>query len=324
MQSKFKNKLFSLNSDNFTEHALSLFRFQATNNEVYNKYLSLLGIDHKLVNSLDEIPFLPISFFKSHKIFCSGIEPQVTFKSSGTGGIRSKHYVSEVDFYLENCRRIFEYFYGQIEGMAVFGLLPSYLEREGSSLVYMVDHFVKLSKNELSGFYLDQYDELLNVIATSKERNQKVLLIGVSFALLDLAEKFKIDLSGVTVMETGGMKGRREELTRSELHEVLQESFNLDQIHSEYGMTELLSQAYSKGDGIFETAPWMKVLLRPITDPFGIEKNKTGVLKIIDLANVDSCAFIETQDLGRIVGNQAFTVEGRLDNSDLRGCNLLL
>lgn len=324
-RSKFKNNLFTIKESDFDSKALELFHYQVKENLVYRKYVEALGIDVSRIRTIEAIPFLPIQFFKYHKILCNGINETVIFESSGTtSNTTSKHYVSDPEFYLKNTVQIFERLYFPIKDAIVVGLLPSYLERNGSSLVYMVDHFISKSQHELSGFYLNQMTELLHTLELARNTDCKVLLIGVSFALMDLAEKHSIDLSNVTVMETGGMKGRRQEVTRDELHGALKKAFSSEQIHSEYGMTELLSQAYARKDGVFEAPPWMKVSLRPVSDPFGTVNKRKGILKIIDLANVDSCAFIETQDLGELQEEGSFKVLGRIDASDTRGCNLMI
>lgn len=324
---RFQEDLFTVGSDNFEAHALDLFRFQAINNPLYKQYVSVLGVDIGTVQHLHQIPFLPIDFFKSHKVVTCDWEPAVVFESSGTTGqVRSKHYVEDVDFYLRVTESIFNSFYGPLEDFHVMALLPSYLERGNSSLVAMADYFIKKSQSPLSGFYLYDHKSLVEQLKGTSNKGGRVILLGVSFALLDLAEGFDVDLSEVIVMETGGMKGKREELTRGELHATLKRRFNVSAIHSEYGMTELLSQAYAKADGHFETPPWMKVLIRDINDPFEIfEEGATnsGGVNIIDLANVQSCAFIETQDIGRSRGGDFFEILGRFDNADVRGCNLM-
>ncbi|SRR5690606_14089071 len=324
---RFHEDLFSIRPDAFEAHALDLFRYQATHNPIYAQYVSLLGVDIATVTQLCHIPFLPIDFFKSHKVTTHEWEPATVFESSGTTGqIRSRHYVKDVDFYLRVTEHIFNSFYGKLEDFHVMALLPSYLERENSSLVAMADYFIRKSQSPFSGFYLYDHNGLVEQLKHAINKGGRVILLGVSFALLDLAERFNVDLADVIVMETGGMKGRREELTRGELHTILKRRFNVVAIHSEYGMTELLSQAYSKADGHFETPPWMKILIRDINDPFEIygegAKNSGGV-NIIDLANVQSCAFIETQDIGRRLNGDSFEILGRFDNADVRGCNLM-
>ena len=314
------NNFTHINDSNFEENALNLFHFQAENNVIYKQYLKYLGIDYLKIQSISKIPFLPISFFKTHRIVVKNTKEQTIFLSSGTGNTqRSKHYISDISIYEKSFISGFEYFYGKIEDYCIQALLPSYLENGNSSLIYMINKFIEISKNKLSAFVSEK--QLLKNISSLK--NKKVLLIGVSYALLDLAEKHKPDLSNFIIMETGGMKGRKKEITRLELHTIFKKSFNVENIHSEYGMTELLSQAYSKGNGIFNTPPWMKVFTRPLSEPFSEQKiGKTGVIKIIDLANIYSCAFIETSDLGK-TNSKGFEILGRVDFEDIRGCNLM-
>ena len=308
------------------ETALQMFRFQYEHNEVYHRFCSLLGRTPANVVSLTDIPFLPIEFFKTEKIYCADTPPEITFTSSGTTGSQtSRHFVKELSIYTESYRKGFELFYGDIEKYAVLALLPSYLERTGSSLITMVDDLIKRSKNPFSGFYLNEYDLLAERLTSLDRSGQQVLLIGVSFALLDLVEKHSFSLKNTLVMETGGMKGRRKELVREELHATLCKGFGVEAIHSEYGMTELLSQAYSAGKGIYRCVPWMKVLVRDTNDALSyLPIGKTGGLNIIDLANKYSCSFIATQDLGRLHNDDTFEVLGRFDNSDIRGCNLMV
>jgi phenylacetate-coenzyme A ligase PaaK-like adenylate-forming protein len=322
----FEEILPGINDQTFEDIALKLFRFQSSYNPVYKKYLHHLGVDPNSIRSIDEIPFLPISFFKTHSIVTGEWRAEEIFTSSGTTGSNtSRHLVHSLNFYQHHCEQIFQGFFGALQNYHILALLPSYLEREGSSLVYMVDYFIRRSGSEHSGFYLNNVDALLRKIDNIRRGDRQVLLLGVSFALLDLAETGKVDMSNFIVMETGGMKGRRREMTREELHEQLKSQFNCNQIYSEYGMTELLSQAYSQGKGIFRCSPGMKILIRDINDPFFSLKNeKTGIINVIDLANIYSCSFIETQDLGRVLQNGNFEVLGRVDNSDVRGCNLLV
>lgn len=327
MIEQLKRDIFKIQSDNeFLKYALDIFRHQAKNNPVYAKYLSLLKTDIDSVKSLEQIPFLPIEFFKSQKVCSTSLKEQIIFTSSGTSGMSSsKHYVSDLSIYEDSFIKGFEQYYGAVEDYCVLALLPSYMEREGSSLIYMMEKMVEVSKHAKSGFYLYNHNELIETIAQLKKENKKILLLGVSFALLDLAEKFKVDFSDVIIMETGGMKGRRKEITREELHSILCDSFNVEKIHSEYGMTELLSQAYSKGASLFNTPAWMRILIRETTDPFSYQQQGlSGGLNIIDLANIDSCSFIETQDLGKIHADNSFEILGRFDNTDVRGCNLLV
>jgi phenylacetate-coenzyme A ligase PaaK-like adenylate-forming protein len=306
--------------------ALKVFNFQYQNNQVYQNFCNLLNITPNKVIDVEAIPFLPIEFFKNQLVICGEEKPDITFLSSGTTGQnQSKHLVKDVSVYVESFTKGFEQFYEKIDEYCFLALLPSYMEREGSSLIYMTEYLVEHSKHPLSGFYLNNYNELIETIKKLKRQKQQTILIGVSFALLDLAEQHQIDLSDIVIMETGGMKGRRKEMTRTELHAIYKERFNVNQIHSEYGMTELLSQAYSKGNGLFETPSWMKILIREPNDPFHLlSTNQTGGINVIDLANYNSCSFIATQDLGKIYDNHTFEVLGRFDNSDLRGCNLLI
>ncbi|MDN5201391.1 acyl transferase [Fulvivirgaceae bacterium BMA10] len=322
----FKEKIFSVNKNNFEFFALELFRFQARNNPVYKQYLDLLNVSVEKIRSLREIPFLPIDFFKRHKIITGGSDDTLIFESSGTTSqSTSKNYIQDLHFYEETSRVNFENIYGTLKDYHILALLPSYLERNNSSLVYMVDHFIKKTGSKYSGFYLHNQEELIETIGILNKSNRKILLLGVSFALLDLAENYKLDLSNVVVMETGGMKGRRKEMIREELHALLKSSFGTKQIHSEYGMTELTSQAYAPEHGKFLTPNWMRVILRDINDPFDLaQTKKNGGINVIDLGNVHSCAFIETQDIGVINNDNTFEILGRFDNSDVRGCNLMV
>lgn len=332
--SKIREKIFSNDNFNFEEIALQLFDFQYTHNLVYKQFVDYLKINATEVQTVQQIPFLPIEFFKTHRILTENAETQKIFESSGTTGqITSKHMVADLALYEESFEKGFQQFYGNIEDYTILALLPSYLERDTSSLVYMVDDLIKKTKNEHSGFYLNNLEELAvkikylksQIASEISEHKSKILLIGVTFALLDFAEQFPMDLSDVIIMETGGMKGRREELTREEVHTILTKAFNVKTIHSEYGMTELLSQGYSAGDGVFEVPKWMKILKRDIYDPMNISSTPgRGGLNVIDLANIYSCAFIATQDLVNIKSESEFEVLGRLDNSDIRGCNLMV
>ena len=310
----------------FHKTAMKVFRFQFQHNEVYQKYCLLLKKSPENVKHLTEIPFLPIEFFKSKDILSSTAVVQTTFTSSGTTGmITSKHHVTDLGFYEASFRSAFSKFYGNIEDYAVLALLPSYLEREGSSLIYMAKDFIEGSNHPDSGFYLHNYNELAKKLVELDNSGQNVLLIGVTYALLDLIELQKFQLKNTIIMETGGMKGKRKELIREELHNILTEGFGVEKIHSEYGMTELLSQAYSFGDGIFECPPWMDILIRDTEGPLTIiEDGKTGGINVIDLANINSCSFIATQDLGKKYPDYSFEVLGRFDNSDIRGCNLMV
>jgi hypothetical protein len=326
-KTQFKQQLLGQPTD-FTQMALSLFRYQAENNPVYKAYLQYLHIQPDQIKALAQIPFLPIEFFKQQKVATGTFEPEVTFLSSGTTQqTRSKHYVADLQWYNQVTTYIFEHLYGPLDQYVVLALLPSYLEQGGSSLVAMVDYFVKQTGQTEEGFYLHNHIQLLQSINSAKARGKKVLLIGVSYALLDWSEELKgtYDFSDVTIMETGGMKGRHREMVREELHTHLKQGFGVDAIHSEYGMTELLSQGYSKGEGIFYPGQTMQILLRDLNDPFDIgAHHRSGGINVIDLANVDSCAFIETKDIGRIHPESTFEVLGRFDNSDIRGCNLLI
>ena len=319
--------IFSIENDKaFEALALETFYFQAENNLVYKEYLHYLNISPENIDSLNAIPFLPIQFFKSHNIVSNTNTIEQTFLSSGTTGVvQSKHLVTDVSLYQESYLRGFAHFYGDISEVVVLALLPSYLEREGSSLVYMVEDLIQKSEQPESGFYLNNLDELSEVLLDLESKNKKILLIGVSFALLDLIEKHQFSLKNTIVMETGGMKGKRREMIREELHSLLKAGFGVDAIHSEYGMTELLSQGYSKGDGVFNSPSWMKILIRDTEDPFTLLPIcKTGGLNVIDLANRNSCSFIATQDLGKVLDDGSFEILGRFDNSDIRGCNLLI
>jgi len=321
------SSIFDINSESaFAEKALELFKFQFEENPVYRSFCDLLYIHPSDVQKLEDIPFLPIEFFKTHKVVSSTKDIQETFTSSGTtGSVVSQHHVADLDIYKKSFQKGFAHFYGNIEDYAVLALLPSYLEREGSSLVYMVEGMIQESKHPKSGFYLNNLDALKQTLLELETSRQKTLLIGVSYALLDLVEFHQFELKHTIIMETGGMKGRRKELIKSELHRILKKGFGVNTIHSEYGMTELLSQAYSKGNGLFSTPPWMKVLVRDPEDALTIlEEKKSGGINIIDLANINSCAFIATQDLGKIHTNGTFEVLGRFDQSDIRGCNLMV
>ncbi len=305
---------------------LEVFRFQYQHNEVYRRFAGLTGRTPDKVKRVEDIPFLPVEMFKTHQVVSAGPPYDAVFRSSGTSGMAfSRHYVKNLALYREAFLRGFEMFYGPVSQYVILALLPSYLEREGSSLVYMVSELIRRSGKAESGFYLKNTEDLIRQMEKSERAGQKTVLIGVSFALLDLAETVRMNLKHTIVMETGGMKGRRKEITRMELHEKLKEAFGVDAIHSEYGMTELLSQAYSKGEGKFRTPPWMKILIRDSEDPLAyLPAGKTGGINIIDLANIYSCSFLATQDLGKINDDGTFDVLGRFDNSDVRGCNLLI
>lgn len=321
-----KEKIFQLGENDFQSFALEVFYKQSTHNPIYNQYLKYLKIDPFQVGSLEEIPFLPIEFFKSHRIVSADFQEKKIFESSGTTtSVNSKHWIEDLTFYQKVSEMIFSSFYGSLENYHILALLPSYLERDNSSLVFMVDYFIKQSGSPYSGFFLNDWSTLRDTLKTLQEdHSKKTLLIGVTFALLELAEKYPMDLSSVIVMETGGMKGRRKEMLREEVHDFLKERLHLSEVHSEYGMTELLSQAYSPGNQVFYLPPWMRVLLRETHDPLCTNLNlKSGAMNIIDLANLHSCAFIATQDLGSLTSDKGFKIQGRLDHSDIRGCNLL-
>jgi phenylacetate-coenzyme A ligase PaaK-like adenylate-forming protein len=314
------------NQKQFDKIALKVFRYQYENNLVYREFCDFLKTDVQKVKSIQQIPFLPIQFFKSHAIVSSTNPVQTTFTSSGTTGmITSKHLVTDVSIYEESYRKGFSQFYGNIEDYVILALLPSYLEREGSSLIHMVDDLIQLSKQAESGFYLHNYEALITKLIQLDQAGQNVILIGVTYALLDLVEKHSFQLENTIIMETGGMKGKRKEMIREELHQQLCEGFGVNAIHSEYGMTELLSQAYSLGEGIFECPSWMQVLVRDTEDALSyVREGKTGGINVIDLANINSCSFIATQDLGKKYANGSFEVLGRFDHSDIRGCNLMV
>lgn len=328
-----EDKIFKAGEDEFQSLALDIFRFQVETNEVYSQFVAALKINHKEVTRIDQIPFLPVEFFKSKTIKSTTFIPEKIFESSGTtGSINSRHHVRKLELYRKSFIQTFEQYYGPVSEWCIIGLLPSYLERGSSSLVAMVDELIRRSGNRtFSGFYLYDFEGLATVLKSLEAKNQKTLVIGVTFALLDFAKQFPMKLSSTIIMETGGMKGRKREMPREEVHEILQTAFGLATIHAEYGMTELLSQAYSKGSGYFTTPPWMKILLRSEDDPLHIfqtqrEENssKTGLINVIDLANMYSCSFIATDDIGRLHPNNLFEVLGRRDNADIRGCSLMV
>jgi len=311
----------------FSKYALEIFRLQYAGNEIYGEFIKSLRLDPASIKSALQIPFLPVEFFKNHRVVTGNLPYVTVFESSGTSGSESgKHYIVDTGIYEKSFLNAFRLFYGDPASWMIAALLPSYTERNNSSLVCMMDNLIKRSSYSGSGFYRDDFVSLISAIEKARSLEQKVLLIGVSFALLDLAEKYSPDFHDIIVMETGGMKGRRKEITRMELHSVLKQAFNAKAIHSEYGMTELLSQAYSKGEGIFNCPPWMKILIRDPQDPMTIinEPEITGGINIIDLANIHSCSFISTGDLGKLHQDGSFEVLGRIDNSDIRGCNLLI
>lgn len=319
------DSIFRINSfREFERLALTVFNYQVKENVVYRDYVGSLNIDPACVKELKHIPFLPIEFFKTHEIV-SGTTNEYAKVFTSSGAVQSRHFVKELDVYEQSFRIGFELFYGPVTDYCFLALLPSYLERDGSSLIYMAEDFIKRSKHPLSGFYLDDYEGLILQLQELEAQKQKVILLGVTYALLELAEKKQLRLQHSIVMETGGMKGKRKELVREELHTVLCEGFGVKAIHSEYGMTELLSQAYSKDNGVFRCPPWMTVLIRDTNDPFSfVHDGRTGGINIVDLANMHSCSFIATQDLGKKYPDKSFEVLGRFDNSDLRGCNLMI
>lgn len=320
---RFKTSLTGVHSGNFEEMALEAFRYQATHCRVYAEYLAALGKNIDRVRTIGEIPFMPIQFFKHHRIVSTPDQTEIVFESSGTtGSLNSKHYVADAAFYAANARRIFEYFYGNLADYHLFALLPSYMEKGNSSLVFMAAEFMKFTAQP-SGFFLYNFEELADLIKKIGGQGKKIILLGVTYALLDFAERFPMQLPDLIIMETGGMKGRRREMIRQEVHEILHRAFGCP-VHSEYGMTELLSQCYAVGSDVFQAPPQMRILLRDLNDPFSPAKRDTGGINIIDLANIDSCCFIETQDIGQCLSDTTFRVLGRYDNSDLRGCNLLL
>jgi len=319
------NKIFSCNDKaTFEKLALDLFHYQMEKNPVYAPYAALI-LKGKIPANIYEIPFLPIDFFKREQIICQGKAIEEVFLSSGTTGEKSKHLISDLTLYKKSFRKTFQQFYGDINDYCILALLPSYQEREGSSLIFMVDDLITKSKHPKSSFYLHNFSELSETIKELELKGQKTILFGVTYALLDLAAQYPQQLKNTIIMETGGMKGKRKELLKEEIHQLLQEAFMTENIHSEYGMTELLSQGYSKGENIFNSPKWMKILIRDINDPLSIiGNNKTGGVNIIDLANIYSCPFIATQDLGKTFDNGSFAVLGRFDESDVRGCNLLV
>ncbi|HXH17848.1 MAG TPA: hypothetical protein VNJ07_02105 [Chitinophagales bacterium] len=326
-QEELKKLIFEIDSEEiFSNLALEIFRLQAKSVPVYSEYLKLLNKAENEVTSPKQIPFLPIAFFKREKIITGRKPAELIFESSTTSGlIPSKHYVADKELYKKSITTCFKLFFGDPSQYCILALLPSYLERKNSSLVFMADQLIRMTNHPLSGFFLTEYNELSNRLNQLEARNQKTILLGVSFALLDFSEKYSMPLKNTLIIETGGMKGKRKEITRAELYSFLKEKFGVVQIYSEYGMTELLSQAYSTSEGIFKSPPWMKVMIRNLHDPFELlAPGETGGINIIDLANIDSCAFIQTDDLGKIHIDGTFEVLGRIDNTDIRGCNLLV
>lgn len=324
-RAKILSAITEIQAKGFEESARELFRYQAAYNPLYGRYLKLLHRDPAGIRRLEDIPFLPISLFKNHSVQTGEWHAETIFTSSSTTGqIPSRHPVRETNWYLENTRRGFRHFYGDPSAWRVLALLPSYLERTGSSLVAMADDFIRHSKHPDSGFFLADTDRLAAILQQRKP-GEKTLLLGVSFALLDFAEQYALNLRDVVIMETGGMKGRRKEITREELHAILKNAFQCPAIHSEYGMTELLSQAYSPGDGIFTPAPTLRPFVFEINDPFEpLPPGRNGQLCFIDLANLDSCAFIATEDIGKLHPDGRFEVLGRMDTAEMRGCNLMV
>jgi hypothetical protein len=329
---QIRNKIFAVTAETFAETAMEVFKYQFEYNTLYHNYCTLLKKDPHNVTDITGIPFLPVQFFKTHKIQTGNFDESLFFESSGTSGsVNSRHFVKNIAVYEESFLNAFELQYGNLENLCIIGLLPSYLERKHSSLVYMVDHFINISTNRNSGFYLYDHEKLKSVLLENEKEAHQTILIGVTYALLDFAENNPMHLQHTTVMETGGMKGRREELSRMKVHEILIKQLGIQTVHSEYGMTELLSQAYSKKEGIFQSPPWMKILLRNENDPFEIVSSPAagrssagGAVNIIDLANIYSCAFIATDDAGKIYEDGSFEIMGRLDNSDVRGCGLMI
>ena len=323
------HNLSAINAQNFTEAALKIFQFQYEHNIVYNQFCKALHINVSLIDAIEKIPFLPISFFKTHTVVTTQFTPETIFESSGTTQtINSKHLVKDISLYEQSFNTAFKIFYGEPTNYCILALLPAYLERNNSSLVMMADKLIEQSKHPESGFYLNELDKLQQTLLQLEKQQQPTLLIGVTFALLDFAEQYPMKLQYTTIMETGGMKGRRAEITRPEVHQILMDNLAIKDVHSEYGMTELLSQAYSKGDGIFNCPPWMKILVREDDDPLSVllaDANKTisGAVNVIDLANIYSCSFIATDDAAKLYPDESFEILGRLDNSDIRGCSLL-
>lgn len=326
MQTQWNDKIFNSKREDFNSLTLDIFQYQYKNNSLYRDYVDALNIKPSKVQSVEKIPFLPIRFFKSHSLQTGLFEPEVIFESSGTTStVNSRHFVKDISLYERSFLEGFKLFYGDIKDYCIIGLLPSYLERQNSSLVYMVNEWIKQSRHPQSGFYLNEYDKLAAVLKELEAQSQKTLLIGVSFALLDFEESYSFPLQHTIIMETGGMKGRREEILKQELHTILSRSFGIADIHSEYGMTELMSQAYSKGEGLFHCPPWMQVLIRDEEDPLHIYSSiARGAINVIDLANIHSCSFIATDDAGKLYADGGFEVLGRIDNSDIRGCSLMV
>ncbi|MDC0554723.1 acyl transferase [Flavobacteriaceae bacterium] len=315
--------MFKLNSTyNFNKKAIEIFKFQYNNNSVYSQYCDLINVDVKSIREIKDIPFLPIQFFKNYTV-SSYHKHTHSFKSSGTGGKRSVHYIKDINIYIQSFTQCFEKNFGSINNTVFLGLLPSYIEQGNSSLIYMVDYLIQKSNRKESGFYLNDYKKLYELILKLEKSEKKIILIGVSYALLDFIENFSLNTENLIIIETGGMKGRRKEITREELHDKLKKGFNSNNIKSEYGMTELLSQAYSNTNGIFKSPSWLKVLARDINNPLSVNLQGKGALNFIDLANINSCSFIASDDIGEVYQNSSFKVLGRLSNSEIRGCNLM-
>jgi hypothetical protein len=319
-----ENKIFEVTNLTFEQQAIAIFKLQYQLNPIYKQYVDAINTNFNEVTKITEIPFLPIQFFKKYEIKTTEFNPVIIFSSSGTTGSNtSKHFVKDIAIYRQGFTKAFEFFYGKVVDYCIIGLLPSYLEREGSSLIYMVDDLIQASNHPLSDFYLYEHEQLYLILQELEKDEQPTILFGVTFALLDFAAKFKMNLKHVTIIETGGMKGRGKEYTRSEVQEMLKRQLGVSVVHSEYGMTELMSQAYSKGDGLFTCPPWMKVLARQEDDPLLVSVEGKGGLNVIDLANVYSCSFIATDDLVKLNKDSSFEVLGRFDHSDIRGCSLL-
>ncbi len=325
--SNWSNKIFSISSHSeFNALALEIFHFQYKNNSIYNRFVDSIGVKPKAIGDYEKIPFLPVEFFKNNKVVNGQFDEEIIFKSSGTTSMfPAMHYVADLGVYETSFMTSFRKFLGDINGCCILGLLPSYIEREGSSLIYMINHLIRQSQDQNSGFYIKDYKKLKVLLEDNKRKGKKTILFGVSFALMDFAEKYQIHFPELIIIETGGMKGRRKEIIREDLHNRISTSFGVEKIYSEYGMTELMSQAYAYGNGLFRCPPWMQVLIGDIHDPFAnLPYKKSGNIKIIDLANVFSCSFLSTQDLGVRYPDNAFEVLGRIDFSDIRGCSLLL
>lgn len=322
---KLKSQIFKVDDSNFNETALEVFYYQYQKNLLYRNYVDL--VCSRKVIDFSEIPFIPIEFFKNHKLICDDIDDKnaILFKSSGTtSSNRSIHYVNDINIYKKSIELSFKKFIGDFDEFHILALLPSYIESGDSSLIFMVDYLMRLSKRNLSGFFLNNHDDLYNRLKLIEKNNEKAILIGVSYALLDFSEKYNFNLNKTIVMETGGMKGRRKEIIREDLHNILSKAFGISNIYSEYGMTELLSQSYSVKDGIFKSPPWKRIFVRDTNDPLTyVDYGQTGAIDIVDLANLNSCSFIKTQDLGKKYADGCFEIIGRFDNSDIRGCNLL-